>query len=65
MQRFAIYWVILIGAIMIVFGAHGIEIICIACTLKWVLGAGVISVLVGVAALLGNKGRAPGASRQR
>jgi len=59
-----IVWAITIGSIMIIFGLHGIEIVCIACALKWVLGAGIISVMLGIGGLLGNKGRALGASGQ-
>lgn len=55
-RKFIVYWVIIVGALIILFGPGGIiDIGCIKCqvTGAWILG--VVSIVLGLAALAGNR----------
>jgi hypothetical protein len=56
----AFVWIIIIGALMIIFGPNGPIIICIACGTALTRVLGVISIVLGAAGLYANRGAAVG-----
>jgi hypothetical protein len=52
----ALVWVIVIGALMIIFGPNGPIIVCIACGMAFTRLLGVISIVLGAVGLYANRG---------
>jgi hypothetical protein len=56
----ALVWVIVIGALMIIFGPNGPIIVCIACGTALTRMLGVISIVLGAVGLYANRGAIAG-----
>jgi len=62
-SKFVVYWIIIAGALIILFGPGGIiDIGCIKCqvTGSWIIG--LVSIVLGLAALAGNRALPGGAA---